>query len=41
MVEEFFVTVLLSTYDLVGEEVGCVNGVFIGMGWSELEDKIE
>ena len=41
MVEEVFVAVILCSRDLVCEEVGCVEGVFLRMARSELEDEIE
>jgi hypothetical protein len=41
MVEELLIALLLRTRDLVREEVGCVDGVFLGMARSEIEDEIE
>jgi hypothetical protein len=41
VVEEVFVAVVLRTRDLVREEVGRIEGVFLRMARSELEDEIE
>ena len=41
VVEELFIAVLLRAHDLVREEVRCVDGVFLGVARSELEDEIE
>lgn len=41
MVKELLVAFHLRTRDLVREEVGCVDGVFLGVAWSESEDEIK
>lgn len=41
VVEELLIALLLRTRDLVREEVGCIDGIFLRVAWSELEDEIK